>query len=294
MKYFFHRLGNWLDDRWDNSAKEFTECFFQKDWKGLLLWMGKLILVCAVLVLTVTAIALVIRSFWPWIVLIPAGVGVAVWKGDVILAWLRKSFRKWYENRKCLCNRCAGCYRYYPQILQDVYSGLAQCADILELKIPATAGMMEAPPPQQPCDGVPRFFFRLQKTRPASVLSLPTIRTCLQEAISDAFQKSFPLYAPCYIQGLYVEKVVLRNAFSYSVSIIPFCQETGEYIQWRKTQEDRPAPEDEEEVYDDVFRPHSQGAKTEAIPGRTDNSTHWARQLSTGVWRAGKSLDLPV
>lgn len=253
MKGALSRLGKWLGDLLDNSAKEFADCFFRKDWKGMLRNMGKLTLLSMVVALVVVDIALVIRLLWPWIVVIPAAIGVAVWKGDAILEWMRKSFHRWYKNWKCPCNRCAGCSNYYLQIRQDVYTAILQCADILELKIPMTASMLEAPPPQQPLDGITRFFFRLQKTRQESAISLPAIRACLQEAISDAFQNSFPFYAPCYIQGLYLEKVELRNIYSYSICVIPVCQATIEYIQKREAQGDVPAPKDEETIYDDEF-----------------------------------------
>ena len=253
MKETLSRLGKWLWDLLDNSANEFVDCFFQKNWTGMLRSMGKLTLLSMVFALAVVDIALVIRLLWPWIVVIPAAIGVAVWKGDAILEWMRKSFHDWYAKSKRPCNRCAGCVNYYPQIRQDVYSALMQCADILELKVPMTVGMIEAPPPQQPLDGITRFFFRLQKTRQETAISLPAIRACLQEALSDAFQNSFPFYAPCHIQGLYLEKVELRNIYSYSICVIPVCRATNEYIQKREAQGDDPAPKDEETVYDDEF-----------------------------------------
>lgn len=261
FKIYIWHLCKKIDDYLEITLQKAHECvrrddpwgIFLGDFKDLLSALPYMILRFFVLVTAV----LFIRYFFPWSVLVPASIALALFKGNAILAWLHKKALAWWWEWKRPCNHCPGCADFYEPLLRITYEAVIQCADYLALKVPHTRGMMEVPHGENLKDDIPRFYFKVQRdTRVAEPVSLSVVQACLQDAVSDAFRNVYG-NTGYYIWDVYVEKVETLNLYSILVCIVPWCAATKEYIQNRIKRDiqsqDAPEAEQSQEVLDDEF-----------------------------------------
>lgn len=250
-----------INEREAKFMEAVHDCVRRDDLRGMLGVMLKpslsdLAFMARILFVPVTVLIL-IRYFWPWSILFPVGIALALFKGNAILAWLHKKALAWWQERKRPCNHCPGCADFYEPLLRITYEAVIQCADYLALKVPHTRGMMEVPHGENLKDDIPRFYFKVQRdTRVAEPVSLSVVQACLQDAVSDAFRNVYG-NTGYYIWDVYVEKVETLNLYSILVCLVPWCAATDEYIQKRcqlKIQsQDAPEAEQSREVLDDEF-----------------------------------------
>lgn len=261
LKKVIRRLGEKINKHEEVFFQEVHDCVRRDDFWGIFIVIFKDILsglpyaILGLLVLLMVVFS--IKSFWPWSVLVPAGIALALFKGNAILEWLHRKASAWWEERKRPCNHCPGCADFYEPLLRITYEAVIQCADYLALKVPHTRGMMEVPHGENLKDDIPRFYFKVQRdTRVAEPVSLSVVQACLQDAVSDAFRNVYG-NTGYYIWDVYVEKVETLNLYSILVCLVPWCAATDEYIQKRcqlKIQsQDAPEAEQSQEVLDDEF-----------------------------------------
>ena len=264
LKKIIRRLCEKINKHEEVFFQEVLDCVRRDDFWGIFIVIFKDILsglpyaILGLLVLLMVVFS--IKSFWPWSVLVPAGIALALFKGNAILEWLHRKASAWWEERKRPCSRCNWCAYAgaYEQASRAVYAAVAECADYLGLKVPHTRSMMETTQGEFPADGIPRFYFKIQRcTQTAETLSPSTMQACLQESVSDACKSTPGLFGNNYLHDLYINKVEILNMHSYLVCVIPWCEATCEYIQNRSRlkiqSQDAPEAEQSQEVLDDEF-----------------------------------------